>query len=346
MTDSLRVWDANLNRLREGLRVLEEAARFLLDDAALATRLKALRHRFATAGPLARDMLSERRAAEDVGAAPDFDTASRADWQEVVLAGARRAEESLRVLEELAKLPDTPMAAPFKESRFELYDMEKELVGRLSRRGRTKAVRGLYAIVDTDASLGRSPVEVAAAVIAGGASVVQLRDKMGAKGDRLEDARQVRQLCADAGVLFIVNDHIDLALAADADGVHLGQHDLPTDVARRILPIDRLIGRSANTVAEALAAQAAGADYLGAGAVFGTATKADARSGSVERLREIAAVVSIPVVGIGGITADNVGQVVAAGAAGAAVISAICGAPDVAAAARRIVAAMEAAWKS
>lgn len=341
--DTLRVWDANLNRAREGLRVLEEAARFLLDDKALAERIKALRHTLATDSSLTARLLSHRRASEDVAAFADLPTElERRDWLAVVLANAKRTQESLRVLEELEKLPDAPWkTSAFKEGRFALYELEKELVGKLLRGERAARLRGLYAIIDPEMSLGRSIIKVAQEAIAGGASVLQLRDKIRPKGEVLAEAQEIRNITAQANVLFIVNDHPDLALAADADGVHLGQKDLPIAVARRILPIDRLVGCSANTLAEAQAAVAQGADYLGVGSVFPTATKADARPGSLDVLRQIKAAVPIPLVAIGGINADNIAQVMQAGADAAAVVSAICGAPDVVGAARNIVEAME-----
>jgi len=199
-------------------------------------------------------------------------------------------------------------------------------------------IRGLYVIVDPEACLGRDPVEVARLALEGGASVVQWRDKRREKGDQLSEVRAVRELCREHGAVFIVNDHVDLALAVGADGVHLGQHDLPVEVARRLAPADFIVGASTNNVAEARAAEAAGASYVAVGAIFATASKAPerTRAASPAVLREVKSAVSVPVVAIGGIDASNVDEVIEAGADAVAVISAVCGAEDVRAAAREL----------
>lgn len=161
----------------------------------------------------------------------------------------------------------------------------------------------------------------------GGARTVQWRDKLREKGDQLDDARAVRDLCASAGALFIVNDHADLALAVGAGGVHVGPHDLRPSLVRAIVG-DMVLGVSTNNAGEARAAVAAGADYVAIGAIFPTRSKDSTRPADLARIREVRAAVSVPVVAIGGINAQNVGDVGAAGAHAAAVISAICGAGD------------------
>jgi thiamine-phosphate diphosphorylase len=200
-------------------------------------------------------------------------------------------------------------------------------------------VHGLYVIIDPDACGGRPAVDVASAALEGGASMIQWRDKRRDKGDQLADTRSIRALCRVHGALFIANDHIDLAIAVDADGVHLGQHDLPLDVARPIAGASMIIGVSTNNVVEARAAEAGGADYVAVGAIFATASKDVTRPASIERLREIKSAVRVPVVAIGGINASNIARVVDAGVDAAAVISAVCGAEDVRAAAAELAAA-------
>lgn len=209
----------------------------------------------------------------------------------------------------------------------------------MTARGR---IAGLYVIVDPDACAGRDAVDVARHAIEGGARVVQWRDKRRDKGDQLADARAIASLCRAHGVAFIVNDHADLALACgNGAGVHLGQHDLPIDAVRPIAGPDVIIGVSTNNAAEARAAEAAGADYVAVGAIFATATKAVTRTADVARIAEVKAAVGVPVVAIGGINATNIAQVVAAGADAAAVISAVCGAADVRAAAAELARAFE-----
>jgi thiamine-phosphate diphosphorylase len=191
-----------------------------------------------------------------------------------------------------------------------------------------RRVRGVYAIIDPDACYGRTPADIARMALDGGACVVQWRDKRRPKGTQLGDVAEIAVLCRKSSVPLIMNDDADLAVAAAADGVHVGQHDLPASVARRILGAAAIIGVSTNTVDEAIAAVDAGADYVAVGAMFPTRSKDDTRPAGITRLREIRAAVRVPVVAIGGIDADNASQVIDAGADAIAVISAICGAED------------------
>ncbi len=197
-------------------------------------------------------------------------------------------------------------------------------------------VRGLYVIIDPDACAGRDPVDVARLALEGGASVVQWRDKRRDKGEQLAQARAVRELCLRHNALFIANDHVDLALVLDADGVHLGQKDLPIEAVRPLVPPEFIVGVSTNNAEEARRAQAEGASYVAVGSIFATGSKGDTRPASPERLREVKAAVDLPVVAIGGINASNTDQVLAAGADAVAVISAVCSADDVRAAAREL----------
>jgi thiamine-phosphate pyrophosphorylase len=198
---------------------------------------------------------------------------------------------------------------------------------------------GTYLVTGAALSPGRTTVEVVEAALDGGIDVVQLREKAASARDRHELGQTVRELTAAADVPLIVNDRIDLAAALGADGVHLGDDDLPVAVARDQLGPDAVIGRSVSTVVGAEAAAAAGADYLGVGAVYATSSKdTDPESLEVglDRVRAIREAVDLPFVGIGGITVENAGDVVAAGADGVAVISAITRADDPAAATRRL----------
>jgi thiamine-phosphate pyrophosphorylase len=199
-------------------------------------------------------------------------------------------------------------------------------------------IRGLYVIVDPEQTQGRDPVDVARQALEGGASLIQWRDKARDKGEQLPRLRAVHDLCREHGALLIVNDHADLALAAGADGVHLGQKDLPAAAVRAFVPAGFIVGVSTNNVEEARRAQAEGASYVAVGALFSTASKAVTRPASPQRLREVKQAVSVPVVGIGGISEGNIDEVLAAGADAVAVISAVIGADDVRAAAARLAA--------
>jgi thiamine-phosphate diphosphorylase len=187
----------------------------------------------------------------------------------------------------------------------------------------------VYVILDRRFLRGRSLLDVARAVLRGGATILQLREKEGATREMIELARGLLEVTREAGVPLIINDRADVALAVGAEGVHVGPDDLPPEVARRLMGPERVVGFSAGTVEEALAGQQAQVDYLGVGDVFGTRTKPDAGEPiGVEGLRSIAAAVRIPVVAIGGVTAENAAQAIRAGAAGVAVISAVLSAPD------------------
>jgi thiamine-phosphate pyrophosphorylase len=195
----------------------------------------------------------------------------------------------------------------------------------------------VYVITDSHRSRGRSHREIAEAAVRGGATALQLRMKEEPARVMVETAREIAALCRAAGVTFIVNDRVDVALAAGADGVHVGQDDLPARDARALLGEDLLLGVSAATEDEAVAAWRSGADYLGVGAVYATATKADAGAPvGLERIHAICRAVPIPVVGIGGITVESAAEVIRAGAAGVAVVTAVTLAEDVAAATRRL----------
>ena len=203
---------------------------------------------------------------------------------------------------------------------------------------------GVYLVTDERLSKGRATAEIVRAAIRGGVDAVQLRGKDLPIREQLTIGRALRTITREAGVLFIVNDRLDLALALDADGVHVGQDDLPADVVRRLVGPEWIVGVSAATIAEARAARDDGADYIGVGPIWGTATKLDAGvavgPGLIATLK---AAVELPMVGIGGIGAGNAAQVIAAGGDGVAVVSAIMSADDPEAAARdlkaRIVAA-------
>jgi thiamine-phosphate pyrophosphorylase len=195
------------------------------------------------------------------------------------------------------------------------------------RQDKAKRICGLYVIVDTQALKKRNHLDITHQIINGGAGIIQLRDKMLDHGQLLPIAQEMKQLCAENDVLFIVNDYIDVALAVQADGLHVGQTDLPVPIIRKLVPMDMLIGCSVDTVAQAKKAQADGADYVALGAIFPTPSKKTEVVG-LSPLIKVKRAVSIPVVAIGGITGANINEVKTAGADAAAVISAVLGAPS------------------
>jgi thiamine-phosphate pyrophosphorylase len=202
----------------------------------------------------------------------------------------------------------------------------------------------LYVITDEALSRGRPTVEVGRAAIAGGATAIQLRDKTSSTRKLVETGLQLRELTRATGVKLIVNDRADVALAIDADGVHVGQDDLPAVIARRIVGAGKIVGVSAATPDEAKLAERDGADYVGVGSIFATSSKSDAGAPiGTARLAEVARSVRIPAVAIGGINAANAAECIIAGAVGVSVISAVVSAPDIEAAARDLRTRIDAA---
>ena len=195
----------------------------------------------------------------------------------------------------------------------------------------------LYAVTDPTTPAGPLLIDQVQQAIAGGVTAVQLRDKRSPLSEVVDAGRVLRGLTSDAGVLFIVNDRVDLALALEADGVHLGQDDFPPTIARRLLGPDKVIGVSIGSREEARPELIDAADYVGVGPMFETRTKQDAgRAVGPDRIRELRPLIDRPIVGIGGITIENAAQVIAAGADGIAVVAAIFGAADIAMSSRKL----------
>jgi len=345
---TLRIIDANLNRIGEGLRLLENLARLLLNDATLTQQLKTMRHELVTSDQSFNQQLLQSRNSEgDVGI--DIEAPEQGKQRELpimVVANARRVQEALRTMEELAKLPDTTPtkldSEKFKQARFSLYTIERTLLSKLLRKDKIRSIPGLYVIIDTQALKEGNPIEVASKAIRGGAKTIQLRDKLRSKKELLPVAQQLRNLCTEHNVLFLMNDYLDLALVSNADGLHLGQNDLPIKTARKLLPIDKILGCSATTVDQAIAAEAEGVDYVAAGSIYPTSSKEAAKVIGLERLLQIRQATSLPLVAIGGITKDNTAEVLAAGADSVAVIGAVLRAESPEEAARQIAARFEA----
>jgi thiamine-phosphate pyrophosphorylase len=327
---TFRIIDASLNRAAEGLRYLEDIARFVLNDTGITQQLKSMRHNLIVSDwQFQKQLLESRNASGDVGAtlnAPE--KGAPRDLASSIVANSRRVQEALRTLEELAKVSQISSqidSDALQAARFDLYTLEKDLLGKLFRKEMTAKIRGLYVIIDSQVLMGRRHVDVTRQVIKGGAGIIQLRDKTMDKGDLLPIAIEMRELCARNNVLFIMNDYLDLAMAVQADGLHIGQHDLPISVARKLVPMNMILGCSVLNAAQAVKAVQDGADYLGVGAIYPTPSK-DATIVGLETLRQVKQVTSVPLVAIGGITADKFAEVKAAGADSIAVISAVMGA--------------------
>jgi len=335
-----RLIDASLNRTAEGLRYLEDIARFLLNDASLTGRFKSLRHRLVPADwRFQKQLLESRDASNDVGVGiKATGRSARHSLNSSVVANSRRAQEALRTLTEYARVitySKTLTPEKLEKARFELYTLEKELTAGLLRQEKRKSIKGLYVIIDTRSLGKRTHTEVTLQAINSGAAVIQLRDKVHDRGELLPIALAMKKACAVKKVPFIVNDYLDLAIAAGADGVHVGQTDLPVPVVRKLAPMDMLVGCSVVNVEQAIKAAEDGADYVAPGAIFQTPTK-ESRALGLQLLKRVKKAVNVPVVAIGGINTDNIASIKKAGADSAAVISAALGAPSVENAVRKL----------
>jgi len=334
-TATLRILDAAANRAREGLRVLEDYARFALDDAHLTKRLKECRHalREALAGLPSEALLRSRDTDRDVGTSISTSAESvRQSPAEVAHAGFKRAQEAIRSLEEFGKILSTTAAAKLERLRYELYTLEKGLALTEFNR-REFDGRDLYLLAtESLCATGLGPAVRSA--LAGGVDVVQLREKEMPERRLIDLGRRVREWTRDADALFIMNDRADLAVVTDADGVHVGQDELRVKEARAIVGPRRLVGVSTHTIEQARQAVLDGADYLGVGPVFPSATKSFDLLAGLDFVRQVAAEISLPWFAIGGINAENVASVVEAGARRIAVSHAILGAEDPSTAAR------------
>ena len=331
MTDptALRILDANLNRAGEGLRVVEDFLRMGLDDAHLCGLVKRLRHEL---GLIARDLagwglVTMRDTAGDVGTAITTDSETeRSSPLGVAVASTKRAQQSLRVIEEYGKLVDTQVAARAEQLRYRLYTLEQAMTATAASRERLQAAR-LCVLLEGGQSTAEFAEQVARLVEVG-AGMIQLRDKTLDDRTLLDRATALANLCRERGAFSIVNDRADIAAAAGADGVHLGQEDLPPAIARRIVGPHRLIGVSTHNIEQARQAVLDGADYLGAGPTFPSQTKQFAEYPGLAFLRAVAAEVSLPTLAIGGIDVGNVGQVVETGITRIATASAVTSSSD------------------
>lgn len=332
----LRIIDANANRAREALRVMEEAARFILDDAALTESLKTLRHDLQSQLGALAGLEAGRDTPGDVGTAiTTANEGNRASVADVAIAAGKRLSEALRAIEEYGKTIDANFAAAIEQLRYRGYDIEQTL-NRALATGRARQWR-LCVLVTESLCKDGDWLGVARAALDGGADCIQLREKEIEAGDLFDRAAQLATMCHAAGASLIVNDRPDVALLAGADGVHLGQTDLPCREARKLVGRRLLIGVSTSCMDDAKRAADDGADYCGVGPMFHTTTKHKPHLAGPDYLAQFVAQHRLPHLAIGGINVDNIATLIAAGARGVAVSSAVCAADDPAAVVRAML---------
>lgn len=307
-----RILDANLNRAREALRVIEESARFGADDADLTAAVKQVRHDLADAVRLldADSLLDARDTPGDVGTAIATESEGvRDSADDVVVSAFKRLTEALRVLAEYGKTVNATFAASVEQLRYRCYDLESRSRFDVARRRRFAEVR-LYVLV-TESLCGGDWLTVAEQAIDGGAGCLQLREKALSDDELLRRAEALRELTRRKGALLIINDRPDIARLAEADGVHVGQDDLAVGAARRIVGRRSIVGKSTHTLDQARSAIAERPDYIAVGPMFPTTTKPQDHIAGCRTLSAVLAETDRPHVAIGGITCDKVNQLAA-----------------------------------
>lgn len=311
-----RILDANLDRAREGLRIIEEWCRFGLDRQQWAEECKQMRQELAMWHT--REVRQARDTPGDVGTALSHpQEEQRSSIEQLLQANLCRTQEALRVLEEYSKLYQPKMSKACKQMRYRVYTLESNLL--LDRRRQQLQNAYLYLVTYPCEQL----LAVVEAALQEGLTLVQYRDKESDDLVRLAIAQQLCQLCHQYGAFLIVNDRVDVAVAVNADGVHLGQQDFPIALARQILGPYKIIGRSTTNKEEMARAIAEGADYIGVGPVYQTSTKPEKAAAGLDYVGYAAANCPVPWFAIGGIDLNNLDEVLATGGERVAVVRAI-----------------------
>lgn len=318
-----RIADVNLNRFNESLKFIEDIIRFSLENKVLLLQIRKIRNEFLKTKKVISlaDIINFRQSSRDLGRTAKFDIQAKKTSKDLVIANLTRAKESARIIEEVFKSIDLKTSSRMKEIRFQLYDLEKFVIESLKRIFNPR----INAVIDEKYLLRYRIKNMINILENNGVTMIQLRIKTLSDRKFYNYAVRIKKSLKKKEIKFIINNRLDIARAVSADGVHLGQEDMPIDVARRALGDGSIIGASAHNLAEARKAEKDGADYIGVGSIFATKTKPDAKTCGLQRLRAICKAATIPVVGIGGITADNYKSVRKAGASGIAVSSFLFG---------------------
>jgi thiamine-phosphate pyrophosphorylase len=326
-----RIIDANFNRAREALRVMEDFCRFYLNSASLSGRCKKLRHDLSSAVSMLDEgkLIANRDILGDVGTTISVEgQLTRGDLKDCATAAGKRLTEALRAISESAQTIDKTVAKAVETVRYQAYALEKDiLVGAIVRK-KFENIR-LYALLTAD--YPADIIRLTHACCLGGVDCIQLRVKNMPDNKLFACAVELVGICRNSNVLSIINDRIDIAVAAGSDGVHLGQNDMPLNAARKIASSPMIFGTSTHNLDELNAAIEAGADYVGIGPAFISATKPHLQVAGLEYIKvasEIAKNAGVPHIAIGGITLDNVEKVLAAGAQATAVSSSLINAAD------------------
>lgn len=316
-----RIIDCNINRVCEGLRVIEDIARFKFNSIHISRELKKLRHKVRTLSmDFDLNIIIYRDTTDDIG--PEVDETLRIvrkhTTQSLISANFKRVQEGLRSLEE------TTQNREFESIRYSSYQLEKSFFELLNKK--VFDLPNLYGITYSKESQGRSNINVVKEMIKGGIKLIQYREKELSIKDMLRECREIRIITKKSNVLFIINDHIDIALITDADGVHIGQDDLPISEVRKIIGNKKIIGLSTHNKQQAINASNDGADYIGVGPILSTNTKVNVCDPvGYSYLEWVVKNIKIPFVAIGGIKEHNIDEILSRGAKSIALVSEITG---------------------
>lgn len=334
-----RIIDANFNRAREAARSIEEFCRFALNSEELTGRTKQIRHELSGCiGSLdGARLIASRDTSGDVGVGQKVDhQLSRGDLYDCFTAACKRLGEALRVLAEALRIQNKPEAEKIEMLRYSAYTLEKDIILQSHAMEKYNNIR-LYIVITSD--FPSEVISLTTRCIAGGADCIQLRTKALEDETLFALAVEFVKLCREAGILSIINDRADIAVASGADGVHLGQTDLPVAQARKLQMAPLITGKSTHSIEQLKAACDEKPTYVGLGPVFSTATKPSASAVGLDYVRQAVQMLEYNGIGhvaIGGITSQNVDQVLEAGAKSIAVCSAVTGADDPAEACREL----------
>ncbi len=304
--EDLRIFqiiDANLDRAREGLRVIEDWARFGLGVNDPVKRIKNFRQ---ILGKNHLEVYKQSRnyIEDECKGLTHQEQSKRSAPDQIISSNAGRVQEALRVIEEFSRLHNYELSKIASEMRYEIYNLEIELLS-LSKFKNSKEIlkeNDLYVITDQKENL----LEIIEAILIAGVKIIQHRFKEGTDKDHLQEAIKIKNLCKRYNSLFIINDRVDIALASNADGIHLGQDDLDLKTARKLLGHSKIIGVSANNEIDISNALKEDCDYIGIGPVFETATKKDKKPIGIERIKTLTKDLNIPWFAIGGIKTNNI----------------------------------------
>jgi thiamine-phosphate pyrophosphorylase len=298
-----QIIDANLDRAREGLRVLEDWARFCLGKNDIVSRIKNFRQ---ILGKNHLEVYKQSRNFIDdqCKGLTHQEQINRRSPNQIISSNAGRVQEALRVIEEFSRLHNYELSKVASEIRYEIYTLEIDLLSlsKLKKSEKILKENSLYVITEQKENL----LEIIEKILIAGVKIIQHRFKSGTDKDNLQEAIQIKNLCKSYNSLFIINDRVDIALASNADGVHLGQDDLDLKTARELLGYSKIIGVSANNEIDISNALRDGCNYIGIGPVFETTTKKDKKPLGIDKIKTLTKDLNIPWFAIGGVKTNNI----------------------------------------